>query len=194
MKISQNKSRIIFSLLFTLILLTTIINAASSHLSDLNPFLRKSFSAFTTIAAPVMQTNSVAPLEIEYVVESISLVVISRSGSNPPFAGPFTPKSGNIVITGNETIRPVLGTFFRSGASSDNGTTVQSLEAKVSFPRYPSAQPIIVKARYSQDVFGGSNFNNISSVTVSPDKITTPELGEIEVFYESPTGHITHPN
>ena len=189
MKISHQKVRIIFSLLFSIVVLTTIINAASDHLSDLNPFIRKSFAAFTAIAAPVVQTNSVTPLEIEYKVEQVSLIVISQSGPRPPFAGPFSPKSGKIFITGNETIRPALGNFFASGNSGDNGRTTQRLEAKISFPSLPSAQPIIVTAEFTQDAFPGNfPFSNTTPRSVSPNKITTPQIGEVEVFTESPTG------
>ncbi len=124
MKISHQKVRIIFSVLFSFVVLTTIINAASAQLSDLNPFIRKAFSAFTALAAPVVQTNSVAPLEIEYVVEQVSLTVISQSGS--AFPARFSPNSGKIFITGNETIRPTVGSFSLS-TGFGTGRIVQRL-------------------------------------------------------------------
>ncbi len=186
MKISHQKVRIIFSVLFSFVVLTTIINAASNRLSDLNPFIRKSFSAFTPIAAPVVQSNSVAPLEIEYKVEQASLTVISQSGSFPS-PGQFSPNSGKIFITGNETIRPVLGTFSGFGSGFGTGRTVQRLEAKVSFPGFPSIQPMVLRAEFTQDVFGGRTTPTITALSISPNKITPPQVGEIEVFTE-PTG------
>lgn len=192
MKISHYKARVILSLLFSFVVLTTIINAASTHLSELNPFFRKSFAAFTTIAAPVVQTNSVAPLEIEYVVETVSLTVISQSGSSPS-PGYFFPNSGKIFITGNETIRPNVGSFSVFSGGFGTGSTVQRLEAKVSFPGFPSIQPMVVGAELTQEVFGGRNNATISALFISPNKITPPQVGEIEVFTE-PGGFTTSLN
>ena len=151
-------------------------------------FTSNTFSSFfsTTSTAPALQAVGVTPLEIEYSVEQISLTLISQDKNTAPAPQTFRPQAGKISITGNETVRQFLGNFSTFASSGDNGRTVQRLVARVTFPGLPAATPIIVTADFTQGAepfFGGFYSTSVSSI--SPNKINTPQTGEIEIDSDS---------
>ncbi len=207
MKISRHFTTILVISLLSLITVGIVASALTRQetigqsiplqtaISQLNEFLfRGTAKNFPTIfsiinATPALQSAAVAPYEIEYAVEQISLVTTQQSGPNPLGPGSFTPQSGKILITGNETIRPGLGHFSSGSASSNSdGTTRQRLMAKLSFPGLPAIQPITITAEFSQSASRFSSFTSLdtSVISISPNTLTIPQIGEFELFAGEP--------